>query len=144
MNINRIQSVNNGCEKMDKLFGSIDGEMITHEFFLNCSEKEINCGDCMIWAYIAYHLYKNVKLWSNHAHAFVEQNGKFYDSESPQGIKRWQNLDCNSRCKIVHAQELSLKDFKNFWAKSNIDWKFWDKEIHKFMQKNNKSKLIEA
>ena len=77
----------------------IDGRMITREFFPQYigREDEINMGLCYKWAYIAACLYPDVTIWSNRGHAFVEKNGLFYDSESPDGVEDMKSLGCNSR-----------------------------------------------
>lgn len=123
-----------------KLSGPIDGEMITREFFPDVEDPEtINYGDCMKWAYIAYHLYEDVQLYSNKPHAFVKQGKKFYDSESPNGIARWRLIGCNDRCAphygksqlLPHKQ--NLEEFKERWHW--VNWSPLDKKIAAFWQR---------
>jgi hypothetical protein len=116
---------------MRKLPGKIDGRLITREFFPEMvgMESEINRGNCYRWAYIAYILYKDVSLYSNDAHAFAYQYGKFFDSESPSGVTRMESLKCNKyNCKKSCHSWLhpSVDDFVEFWDE-NGRYEFRDK-----------------
>lgn len=103
---------------MNKLPGKIDGRLITKEFFPNSvgRERTINMGECYMWAYIAYKLYSNVDLWTNEGHAFPCQQGKFFDSESPDGV---DELTCLTTNRYVDDPEESVKqsekEFVDYW-----------------------------
>jgi len=127
---------------MRKLSGTIDGDLITRNFFPEYvgHEKGINSGNCFNWAYVAYRLYKNVQLWQNSAHAFVKQNGKFYDSESPFGTNHYANLGCNTRCSwCCRNYRVSCAILVEHWY---VDCRFYDRLIAIFWRKRNNKKLI--
>jgi hypothetical protein len=80
---------------MKKLDGPLDVAFINRTFFSDYKDvKIINEGECFLWAYHAYRLYKDVELWDMETHAFVrsKSTGKFYDSEKPEGEKDWKDL----------------------------------------------------
>lgn len=104
-------------------------------------EWRINGGWCMDWAYIAYHLYKGVELWTNDQHAFVRQGTKFYDSESPNGIRKWEDLNCNRMSLengyIEESEKVVPSKFKRYWSRvheGTIDWDRLDRRIQVFMK----------
>lgn len=125
---------------MRKLPGKINGDMITKFFFPDKvgSEDDINCGDCMVWAYIAFKLYKGVELWDCQCHAFVKQDGKFFDSESPNGIKNYRGLKCNKRCPSTGYGRTNLRQFKKDWSDCEVNWNYWDYKIDDFWAEYNK------
>ena len=64
--------------------------------------KDINNGGCFAWCteVIAYIECKIVaRAYADGYHCFIEYRGKYYDSETTQGIRRWQNLPYFKRCR---------------------------------------------
>ena len=128
---------------MKKLNGPLNGKLITEEFFPSCvgAEATINQGHCMFWAFVAYKLYSDVELWSNEDHAFVKYNGKFYDSETPKGVDRWQELPCNSRGlaygQIEKSRMQRLDRFKSYWLEHGrygaIVWDRFDEQVKDYL-----------
>jgi len=122
----------------------IDGELITREFFPDFigNEAEINDGLCYKWAYVAARLYPNVTLWSNQSHAWVEQDGLFFDSESPNGETQLEHLNCNSRCDrdIYDSWQVSSTDeLVEYWdthGKCEFnDEEYWKRQIKNFRRR---------
>ncbi len=67
--------------------------LITKEFFPDYDDVSvINEGECFIWAYLAFLIFKDVEIWDVNCHAFVKYKGKFYDSEVLRGSPDWQDL----------------------------------------------------
>ena len=65
------------------------------ESFGGLTAKEINEGNCFNWAWIANTIYPESVLCSvtgYGGHAFIELNGKYYDSENPIGVNHWSKL----------------------------------------------------
>lgn len=128
---------------MRKLSGKINGQLITKEFFpLEVgNERQINCGDCYRWAYIAYKLYEEVDLYSTEHHAFPYQRGYFFDSESPYGEEDLEDLACNKICRAYgHEGDAFFQeedDFEEFWADNGsfYDRKELDKAIKNFWRR---------
>jgi hypothetical protein len=126
---------------MRKLPGKIDGRLITKEFFPYAvgNEGDINCGNCYRWAYIAYKLYEGVELWSNDAHAFPYQRGRFFDSESPKGEKSLEDLVCNEMCGLGVGDSCAqdVDEFEEFWADNGSfdDRKELDRQIRNFWRR---------
>jgi hypothetical protein len=124
---------------MQRLDGPIDVDYINRTFFpkdLNDLES-INSGRCFLWAYIAYRLYKDAQLYDMGSHAFVysKSTKRYYDSEVPQGVKRWRKLratyngqgcGCSSCTSGKHSQKI-LGKFRDRWRGSaeyhKVDWK---------------------
>ena len=56
----------------------------------------INSGRCFQWATIVFDLVEGSKIWGHNVdgfgHSFIEHEGRFYDAESPEGVKDWQDL----------------------------------------------------
>lgn len=87
------------------------------EYKNNCL-GEINSGRCYDWAYLAYCLWENTKLWSSDIHAWIMYKGLFFDSESPHGVTSFNELNCNA----IHGDlsqedpcEMQAEKFKNHW-----------------------------
>lgn len=130
---------------MRKLYGKIDGRLITKEFFpeyIGC-EGDINKGDCYRWAYIAYMIYEGVELYSNEYHAFVYQRGLFFDSESPHGERSASRLSCNEMNGIEYSDWQDVDEFEEFWNDNGTfdDRIELDKRIRKFWQKRSGKKI---
>lgn len=129
---------------MKRLTGPLNVKLITEEFFPSYvgAEAIINEGQCMFWSYIAYKLYSGVELWSNEDHAFVKYNGKFYDSETPKGVDRWQELPCNSRGlaygQIEKSHMQRLDRFKSYWLRhgryGTMVWDRFDEHVQDYLK----------
>lgn len=120
---------------MSKLTGPLDVSFINRTFFRDVDPPEINYGKCFIWAYIAFHLYEDVELWSFGNHAFVKYDGKFYDSERPNGEEDWSDLPATnwgkgcgcSICKnpAKKVSEVSFKSSKHWGGQAkrfHVTW----------------------
>lgn len=113
-----------------KLSGPVDVEFINETFFPDYKDVSvINEGECFLWAYIVWCLYEGIELWDCGIHAFVRYNGKFYDSEKPQGEDDWKDLPaCNFGCGLGfrEAERYHVVNFKRDWEISaerfEIDW----------------------
>jgi len=84
-----------------------------------CPEN-INEGECFIWALLFYQNYGGslytVRYWGGHA--FVLHQNKYYDSESPRGIKDWRRLKSFKYKKNIpegYASKMSLAKFLKYW-----------------------------
>jgi hypothetical protein len=118
-----------------KLNSKLNGELITFLFFHEHigNEKVINRGHCMKWAYAAFYLYRGVKLFSNQQHAFIKKDGLYYDSECPNGVKRWEDLHCNRhflKVGLADDEELltraqTLQQFEEYWAE-DVECYCWE------------------
>lgn len=66
------------------------------------SLQEINEGGCFEWATEVFALVQHAKIvgkWhSGGYHAFIQFRKKYYDSETPQGVKDWRRLPYFKRC----------------------------------------------
>ena len=129
---------------MRKLPGKIDGELITREFFPNYvgNVECINWGECYVWAYIAYHIYEDVALFSNESHAFPYQRGLFFDSESSNGIENLEYLNCN---RTFHERSSSTweqdeEEFVDYWEDNGCfeNVEMLDERIDAFLYKYNR------
>ena len=60
----------------------------------HCSAKKINEGLCFDWATEVFSLVwdRGCKICGHNGHAYIEYRGRFYDSETPHGVKRWRRL----------------------------------------------------
>ena len=80
--------------------------------------QTINSGRCYDWAYYAYCLWNNVQLWSCDTHAWVHVGEKFYDSESPDGVRDYSQLGCNSRWGWEkEPKPMNIGTFKSMWSR---------------------------
>jgi len=102
----------------------LNANLITNTFFPEYVERPyiINCGLCFEWAYIAYMLFDDIELWSNKNHAFIKYNGKFYDSESPEGVCDLEILNCNASfdLKYLDSKAQRLSEFVEQWGKRSL------------------------
>jgi hypothetical protein len=98
---------------------------ITKTFFSHIDVEEINCGDCYNWAYLAYKVFHkcDIELWSTYAwghHAFIKIGNRFYDAESPRGVKNYRNLHCFKDPEYKdfspNSRKQTLREFKRFWS----------------------------
>jgi hypothetical protein len=84
-------------------------QVITWNFFpydIN-SPEDINKGRCFVWAYLAFKVFKGVRLYRTSIHAFVKHGSRFYDSETPRGVKSSELLPIHKRhptCIFSHEQ----------------------------------------
>ena len=106
-----------------------DANYITKTFFSDRTPLNINYGNCYHWAYLAHQIFNrcNIKLWSTEAaggHAFIEIDGTFYDSESPNGMWPYSRLKTFERGYPWFSRRQTLEQFKKFWAWA--DWKLMD------------------
>jgi hypothetical protein len=122
---------------MRKLSSKLNVSFITKTFFPDVYAPDINCGDCWMWAYYAWSIYKDVELWDIDCHAFIKYNGKFYDSERPRGVKDWRKLpateygnDCD------RPRKRTQKTFKKEWGAWCANWKTMDKKAADVIKKH--------
>lgn len=123
---------------MNRLKQPLDVKFINRTFFPNDlnNVSAINDGRCFLWAYVCFHFYKNVQLWTYGSHAFVRYKSKFYDSETFKGVKDWRKLPatrggrgCGCRICCQPAERQTVNEFKkpHNWGNSaknkNIKWK---------------------
>lgn len=136
---------------MKKLEGPLDVKFINKTFFPEYQDVSvINQGECFLWAYIAFHLYENLELWSMGAHAFVRSklDKKFYDSERPKGEENWKDLPatnfgvgcgCNI-CSQGARKHISIKKYQHTWRgmakRHNTDWNLVDLKIKQVIEEN--------
>jgi len=134
---------------MKKLHGPLNVDFINKTFFKEYKDVAvINQGECFLWAYIAYRLYKNVELWDMECHAFVRDKvtGKFYDSERPLGEENWKDLPATNfgigpsyRQDTVHKFGIA-RTFRYNWRDSakrfRVNWKRLHQRIKRVIEKN--------
>jgi hypothetical protein len=65
---------------------------------------DINKGGCFEWATLVFADVEGTQIHGHHRygggyHVFISYRGRYYDSETPQGITRWQNLPYFKRCR---------------------------------------------
>jgi hypothetical protein len=115
-----------------------DADLVTENFYPDWMPYTINCGCCFDWAYIALKLFHEVdiKLWSNKDHSFIKIGRRFYDSESPNGVFKWERLHCNIATNAQHSRQVSLATHKRIWGeyKSRSHWTDLDKKIKTFLK----------
>lgn len=88
------------------------------EFFKDlrgaCSAADINRGDCEIFAIYLNHFFPDGDVTDNEVmgdrkhdwyHAFLYLDGRYYDSEAPDGVTDWRNLPCCARCVKLHRRQ---------------------------------------
>lgn len=67
------------------------------------SAKEMNEGGCFEWATEVISMV-DCSIVARHSargyHCFISYRKLYYDSETPQGVKRWQNLPYFKRCRV--------------------------------------------
>jgi hypothetical protein len=117
---------------MIKAPASFNGRFVTRHLFRNYLEHStlslINSGRCYDFAYYAYRLFPNVKLWTTDYHAWVEARGKHWDSETSHGVKDYMKLRCNVRntygnsfpCPWDEQEPVTMEvdEFKSFWDRN--------------------------
>lgn len=108
-------------------------EFINNIFFpdyVRCNNVcDINSGRCYDWAYYVYCLYPTAQLWTTDYHAWVRYSGRFWDSESPRGVKDVDSLGCNSRWgwESIPPKPIDVVPFKRLWSRFGRGRKYhWD------------------
>ncbi len=134
---------------MKKLDRPLDVEFINKTFFPDYQDVSvINQGECFLWAYIAFKLYKNLELWDMGAHAFVRSkfDKKFYDSERPKGEKNWKDLPATNFgagcgcpiCQKPAKPYRTVTRFKQRWTgmtmRHGVKWPEVDAKIKQVLQ----------
>lgn len=113
---------------VEKIPPKFDPTFINRVFFPEKLEIDrldlINYGECCDWSYLAYLCWKPaVRLWSCCCHAFVQANGKFYDSEVSTGVSKWQEL---RTCRELNCPEVILfmdvRHYMDDWAPDEQHW----------------------
>lgn len=127
---------------MKRMPGKLSVSFINKTFFPDYQDVSvINKGECFLWAYTAYCLYRDVELWYMYAHAFVrsKRNGLFYDSERPHGVEDWKDLPATNMgngcgcgdCKKPATKLLTPRKFRHTWRgmakRCNVNYR----ELHK-------------
>lgn len=93
---------------------------------------QINFGDCFKWAWAAFRLFNNVELYSQQCHAFIKYRGKFYDSESLDGVKVYSKLRTIKDYIGMFPRPIPMspKDFIDYWSINNYcDWNNLNEKI---------------
>lgn len=97
---------------------------VTRHFFRDYLEHNtiarINEGRCYDYAYFAYRMFPNVKLWTTDYHAWIEHKNKFYDSQSINGVEDYMRLACNRQYAPKPWEEqppvkVNVNRFKSMW-----------------------------
>jgi hypothetical protein len=127
------------------------------------SSWEINYGDCYRWALLAQRLNggqlisvtvmcedtfseKPDQYIEDGTHAFVLIDGKYYDSESPEGVTDWHQLNYFHRhkksidnmygFKYKYRVHPSVRSFKRYWKPnrntSKADLRLYNKIVKEF------------
>ena len=78
--------------------------------------SSINTGRCYDWAFIAHTIWPYLTLWSTDHHAWVENGGRYFDSECPRGRKRYKDMPCNQLCGgMGRAKPQTSEEFARHW-----------------------------
>ena len=133
---------------MKKLHGPLDVKFINKSFFPQYSPDAINCGRCFLWAYIAHHMYAGAKLRCIQCHAFIEYDGKFYDSEVPHGFKDWTKLPATFNghghfsLEVQPLEKHTGKTFKRCWrsqfSRFNVKWESTHRKIRRLINEESR------
>lgn len=94
---------------------------------------QVNFGDCFKWAWCAYKLFNDVELYSQECHAFIKYRGKFYDSESLEGVKKYSRLrTIKDHIGMFPAPvKMEPQEFINYWSSENkCDWNKLNENIN--------------
>jgi hypothetical protein len=103
----------------------MDLSYITANYFPKLSPAEINGGNCYNWAYRAFKLYPEAKLYSSNmwgGHAWVKIDKQYYDAEHPKGtiklsdiIPAITNYPEDNGWVQGHIQHQTERAFRRFW-----------------------------
>ena len=132
---------------MPKKLSPFDAQFITDTFFPQYKDnpKVINYGQCFQWAYLAYLVFEGVELWDTHTHAFIKYQGRFYDSETKDGVLNWRQLpqaDC--RCKycsnaVKHDECAFKKEWKHASKNYGIKWIRLRKQVKQILEQKSQA-----
>jgi hypothetical protein len=107
-----------------RIIDDIYGDQFRSVSVTSCSDPDlkfpawINTGWCYYWALLAKLTFPEAELWSSVGHAFIKLNGRFYDSESPNGtdratrLKTYQN---NKRLSRIFEKDQPIEKFGDQW-----------------------------
>jgi hypothetical protein len=96
--------------------------------------RAINGGECYDFAWLCFRLFPGVQLWSSDWHAWVELQGKFFDSEALRGVTDYLDLPFHKRNREIYWDEqeprsMDLTSFKALWDSVGIGrrchWEGW-------------------
>jgi hypothetical protein len=136
---------------MKRLHGPLDVNFINSKFFSHHTHpSNINKGECFLWAYYAWRLYKNLELWDMGAHAFVRDKvtGKFYDSQRPNGEEDWKELPATNwgygcgcpRCQLPARKFKVARKFRKAWKgmtkRFKVEWDIIHLKIKKVIEEH--------
>jgi hypothetical protein len=77
---------------------------------------DINGGWCFWWALLVYRVIPDAKLCFCHSHAFIHIGDKFYDSDSPRGVRDPRKLKLLKWLGCIEPRyDVTLKEFSDFW-----------------------------
>lgn len=90
-------------------------------------ESSINKGYCFLWALEFKKRFYDSTLYLTKyhgGHAFIFYNGRFYDSETPNGAKSWHRLNTFRRDRLTKKNRkniiiLQKEEFKKYWVENN-------------------------
>ncbi|MHC4213920.1 MAG: hypothetical protein ACYSWP_11160 [Planctomycetota bacterium] len=107
-------------------------EKITEIFMSNLyidEPADINRGWCYYWAYIVYKFFGGILITVKEhggGHAFVEIDGLYYDSETPNGVDCWSSLPFfrHFDLDIDVAEEQVPETFIDYWER--VGREGWD------------------
>lgn len=94
----------------------------------------INRGWCYQFALVLARLHadKGVKLHTTVGHAWIEIDGVFYDSDTPQGTTE-------PLCSYYEPEQLSMQNFEEFWysrgGSGPVNWDVIEEVIDIFQEK---------
>jgi hypothetical protein len=108
-----------------------DASLITEVHFPGRNPQSINFGECFVWAYLCHQTFYRVELHSTFCHAFVKRDGKYFDSERPDGVLSWKELPTIVRERECDpAIRMSNDTFRHFWQGSAMQYRLPWEAIH--------------
>lgn len=123
------------------LLREFDAEFITAVFFTNEYRNNnlisINSGRCYDWAYYAVRTFSHlpIELYSTESHAYVKYEDRYYDSEAPRGVEKWNRLRTNAWWSGYHRR-MDLEGFKKLWDSIGAGKRYhWDSELEENMKR---------
>lgn len=118
--------------------------LVTETFFSGYDHpSHINDGECFIWAYLTFLIFKDVEMWYMDCHAFVKYRGRFYDSERLNGVEDWQDLPATEGGGSV-AKRYTVEQFKYGWRgqpklRLNTSWEELEGYARKVLRREQTS-----
>ena len=93
---------------------------IANEYKIPLSGRDINAGDCYVWAYIFAKIVNGARIveldFENGEHILIQHNNKFYDAETTIGSDRLRDMHYIKRQpKIKNAKYITLNQLENTW-----------------------------